>query len=477
MKIPFVGGAYTTRSLNLNAQACINLFPVVDQEGGKDKTALYGTPGLNLFYDRGSLGEVRGMKAIGDYLYAVIGNTLYKLDQHGDIATTITGTLNNSVSPVFMDNSDTQLLIISPGDTGYLHTIGASTVAAISDSDFPTPSSLVYYDTYFIVTEEDTDNYFISSSGDGSAWDALDYSSVEGSGDNTKCAITIRNQLWLFGESSSEIHYNSGDSDFPIERIPGGIIGRGIGAVHSLVRVGDSLVWLDDNGLVVMASGTNQQVISTRQIEYQIKSYLTFEDAIGFHNVQEGHRFYWLTFPTGNATWVYDFTTNFWHQRSSTWEDGIPGRHHANCYAYFKNKHLIGDYLNGKIYELDMDKFTDDGVEIRRVRAAQTIHNERRKFINHRFEIEFEGGTGLETDDSDVGEGDDPQAMLDWSDDEGHTFKNEVWADMGKAGEHNRRAIWRRLGSSRNRVYRVTITDPVKVVIISAYLKTTLGTS
>ena len=124
-----------------------------------------------------------------------------------------------------------------------------------------------------------------------------------------------------------------------------------------------------------------------------------------------------------------------------------------------------------------MDKFTDDGIEIRRVRAAQTIHNERRKFINHRFEIEFEGGTGLETYDSDIGEGDDPQAMLDWSDDGGHTFKNEVWADMGKAGEHNRRAIWRRLGSSRNRVYRVTITDPVKVVIISAYLKTTLGTS
>lgn len=49
MEIPFIGGAYTGRSLNLNAQVCQNLYPVMDNEGGKNAIALMNTPGLNLF--------------------------------------------------------------------------------------------------------------------------------------------------------------------------------------------------------------------------------------------------------------------------------------------------------------------------------------------------------------------------------------------------------------------------------------------
>ena len=46
MEIPFVGGAYLGRSLNLNAQVCQNLYPVVDNEGGKKVLALMGVAGL-----------------------------------------------------------------------------------------------------------------------------------------------------------------------------------------------------------------------------------------------------------------------------------------------------------------------------------------------------------------------------------------------------------------------------------------------
>jgi len=46
MEIPFVGGAYLGRSPNLNAQVCQNLYPVVDQQGGKSVLALFGVPGL-----------------------------------------------------------------------------------------------------------------------------------------------------------------------------------------------------------------------------------------------------------------------------------------------------------------------------------------------------------------------------------------------------------------------------------------------
>ena len=86
--------------------------------------------------------------------------------------------------------------------------------------------------------------------------------------------------------------------------------------------------------------------------------------------------------------------------------------------------------------------------------------------------MDFESGTGLVT-----GQGNDPQAMLDWSDDGGHNWSNEHWTDIGAIGNYETRAIWRRLGSSRNRVFRLTISDPIKVIIIAARMDAEIGVS
>lgn len=68
----------------------------------------------------------------------------------------------------------------------------------------------------------------------------------------------------------------------------------------------------------------------------------------------------------------------------------------------------------------------------------------------------------------------DPQVMLRWSDDGGHTWSNEHWRSMGLTGEWGRRVIWRRLGMTvklRDRVYEVSGTDPVKIAIMGAELQ------
>jgi hypothetical protein len=44
-------------------------------------------------------------------------------------------------------------------------------------------------------------------------------------------------------------------------------------------------------------------------------------------------------------------------------------------------------------------------------------------------------------------------------------------------GKYKNRAIWRRLGFARDRIYEVVVTDPVKAVIISANLKASVGES
>jgi hypothetical protein len=63
--------------------------------------------------------------------------------------------------------------------------------------------------------------------------------------------------------------------------------------------------------------------------------------------------------------------------------------------------------------------------------------------------------------------------MLRWSDDGGHTWSNEHWAFMGRIGEYYRRVFWRRLGMTlklRDRVYEISGTEPVKVIIMGAEL-------
>jgi hypothetical protein len=68
-----------------------------------------------------------------------------------------------------------------------------------------------------------------------------------------------------------------------------------------------------------------------------------------------------------------------------------------------------------------------------------------------------------------------PQAMLRWSNDGGSTWSNEFWTPIGALGKYTNRAIWRRLGMARDRVFEVSMTDPVNAVIVSANLKSSAG--
>jgi len=71
--------------------------------------------------------------------------------------------------------------------------------------------------------------------------------------------------------------------------------------------------------------------------------------------------------------------------------------------------------------------------------------------------------------------GTDPHISLSYSDDGGHTFSSEKSVSIGKIGDRYRRAIWRRLGQSRDRVFRVTCSDPVKLTLLGARIDAVVG--
>ena len=107
-----------------------------------------------------------------------------------------------------------------------------------------------------------------------------------------------------------------------------------------------------------------------------------------------------------------------------------------------------------------------------RARSCQHLHKDQRRVFHHSLQVDFESGVGAVT-----GQGVDPTAMLRWSDDGGFTWSNNHHATIGALGNYATRAIWRRLGSARDRLYEVSISDPVKAVIIGADLNLSMGDS
>jgi hypothetical protein len=408
---------------------------------------------------------------VADYIYAVVGDKLYKVDYDGT-GTQLSGTFSKSQGVVWMADNGIEIMIVEPGETAWTFDLTSEALTEISDANFPTPMNVCFLDGYFTVIEQGTFNLWISAQYDGSSWAATDYATAEKQMDNLLSQIVVSGQLVLLGEKNTEVWYNSGATTFPLEVIAS--IDIGIYAPESVAQDKDSIFFLDDDLRVINSVGYQPRVISTPQVEYQLSQYKedNLKNARGYVYTQEGHTFYVLWFPSENVTWVYDKTTEFWHERQSFVTDrtGRYNRHRGCCHAKLKDKDIVGDFENGKLYQYNLGVYADDGNTIKRVRTAQVVEQDGKNIFFSALEIDLETGVGLAT-----GQGSDPQMMLDWSDDSGRTWGNELQASIGKIGENETRVRWRKLGKSRNRVFRLTVSDPVPVHIIKAHLEARRG--
>jgi hypothetical protein len=329
-------------------------------------------------------------------------------------------------------------------------------------------------DGYFVFNEPNSQKVWVTSLLDCLSVDPLDFASAEGSPDGLISLIVDHREAWLFGTNSVEVWYDAGNADFPLQRIQGAFNEIGCIAPYSVAKLDNSLFWLGADargrGVVYRANGYTGQRVSTHAVEWQIQQYGNLSDALAYTYQQDGHSFYVLIFPTANTTWVYDAATQAWHERAG-WNNGSFTRHRSNCQMAFNSEVIVGDFENGNIYAFDLDDYSDNGQIqkwLRSWRALPTGQNNLKRTAHHSLQLDVETGVGLN-----VGQGSDPEVMLRWSDDGGHTWSNYHTASIGKIGEYYRRVFWRRLGMTlklRDRVYELSMTDPVKVAIMGAEL-------
>lgn len=473
--IPFVGPTYTLRSQAFEAQRCINLYPEVTEfpQRGKEIAALYGTPGLRHFTTLATGGGVRGLyTSRGGRVFAAQDRWLYEINPAGGAVAY--GQLLTTNGPVRMADNGLQLMVVD-GTRGYLLTLATNVFQIITDPDFPPGATHVgFLDGYFVVNEGASGRFYVTALYDGSQVDALDVATAEGSPDPVTALLVDHREVWLMGPASGEIWFNAGDADFPLARIQGAFLEEGIAAPGSLAKMDNSVFWVgaSERGQAIVWRAANYQPlrISTHAVEYALAQYPTISDATAFAYQQEGHSFYVLSFPSGNATWAYDAGTGLWHERASLEPTGTLSRHRAHVHTFGHGRHLVGDYSLPIIYTYDLDYYSDNGQPLPRIRHAQSHARGRYWSFHESLEIRLDAGIGLA-----AGQGSDPQMMLQWSDDDGSTWSSEHWVTMGNVGAYGTRARWRRLGRARERIYRIRVTDPVRVAIIGADLEATEG--
>lgn len=465
---------YASPYYSVGKEECVNLY--VEKAISETSLVPYyyvSIPGLRIFSNKTSSRVCRGLyRTSNNRLFGVFGNSFEEVLESGQHL--IHGTIETFSDSVTMTDNTYQLMMVD-GKFGYIFDFVTREFTQIDQETFPNGATHVTcIDTYFLANKPNSIYYYWSAQNNGLSWNPLDFASKEGMPDDVVAIKELKNQLWVFGNYSTEVHYDTAETTTQVwQRYEGAIIDVGCSAPFSISRIEDNIFWVgtDKTGNIAIWSneGMAPVKISTRGIEQLINHEVgqTLVDrAIGFSYAQAGHLFYNITFPNSELTLTYDITTKTWHRRSSLGNDGLDKKWRAQYSAYCYGKNCFGDNNSDSVYYADVEYYQNDlpegGTrEIKRVRTTPILQSNQKRIRHNSLQVLFEQGTGLNN-----GFGQDPKMLLYISDDNGQSYPGRREALIGKIGQTEYRTRFLCLGHSRKRVYKIIVTDPVKIILV-----------
>ncbi|RQE49364.1 hypothetical protein [Pseudomonas aeruginosa] len=467
MKFPLTQGAYEARSVIANAQRCLNLFPESNTDDAPFPMTHYTTPGLLL---KGVAPSGDGWRCLyaanNGNLYGVAGEKVYRIKP--DFTFTELGSILYSTGPVYAVDNGIYVLMVDGTLNGYTIKLNTDEFATISSSAFYGSSRVDLADDYLLLNRPGTNQWYISKF-QAVEFDALDFAAKTGFSDNVVAVAAAKRQVFVFGELTTEVWFNEGNTDFTFSRMPGAFIQHGCAAVGSIQQMDGSLYWLSRSpqGHCVFVRSVNYEAarISTHAIEQEISKYARIDDAIAYTYQQEGHFFYVVTFPAADKTWVYDVATQLWHERAWLDEFGKEHRHRSNCHAFWQGMTLVGDWENGNLYEMRPDVYQDNGEAIRRVRSFPHMLSDSNRVMYRELIAAMQVGEGR-PDSFESGE-----LRLRWSDTGGASWGSSISSELGPRGDHIRSLQFQRLGYARDRVFELSWMANTKTALNGVFLR------
>lgn len=453
----------------------------VETNAAGDFIRVRKSPGLKEFANVGN-GPIRGVFSIQSRLFVASGNELYLITNNSE---TLLGDIGGNTELVnFAANGtdDNQIIVIS-NKKGYIYddTLG---FRLITDPDFDPDYSVASLNQIFWVNKASSNEFQGSDIANGDSWPALRFGSAEQSPDPVQYVAQKRSALWFLGTRTCEYwQTDSADINLPVRPVLGATLERGVGAKFSVAEWQDSIFFLADDFSVWVIEGTAFRKISDIALEYAIKGdgfkegYITPERAEGFFIDHPSHKLYVLTFKASKVTWIFDITTNLWHKRSSNDLGFWRGR--TSTLGF--NKILVGDALDGRIWELDENTFDEGGEPLKFQMTTPPVSADQADIFISYVEPNIEVGVGEFTNIVlGVGKADlvEPLMGVEFSKDGGITWKSKRSLKIGQSG--NRQKITRSYQFGRtkkgfNFVLRFTCADNIPIFFYKVWVDLELG--
>lgn len=471
----FIGPAYEAKSPIANSERADNIYLETTASQGAAKQAFfYGTPGTRrLLTADGGAGASggRGSFSQDGRTWTVVGGDVYEVSIAGATATRI-GSVPDDGKPVFFASNGRggeQLAICGGGQLAILDLVTGVFTPAVALPHTNAPTWLAFIDGYFLLGERDTIRVWFCNLEDGLIWDALDFFARSQTSDNIVGGVVFRNRVWTFGSLTSEVFYDSGDSDNPFVPYPGSVMQEGLVSLWAVGVQGESVVWMaqdaEGSNRIVRATDYAPTVISTPGIAAQLASCSTLADVEVAIYEQIAHPFAVWTCPSygpAGASFGWDAREQQWHTRSTRDAAlGVDKQWIARGLCSPGAAVLCGGWQSDGLFLLDLDAFEDDGGMIVRTRRAPYLSAENQWLFLDQVELGMQAGVGLVT-----GQGSDPKVGLRISRDGAHTFDFAGFANLGAIGDYLERAFWVMLGRARadRLVLEVYQSDPVRCV-------------
>ena len=455
-----VGDSKPHRAKSQTSARTLNLFPEISSTGETGQSLLAWPGALNYSFQSGVNDRGMWVNRKTGILYKVTDNTLYEVSQETGAQTslgTITGT-----GPVVMSDDGTNLLIATGGDA---YQWNGTTLTEVLGSEGE-PGASVDVLNNLTIWQGAGNRFGVSDAGNPSSIQSNNYGSAETIGDDLLRVIVFKQNLYLFGSASLEVHYLTDTNEPPFQLIQNSVQPIGIASTFAVCKNENYIYWLSGDKRLYRASAYQPQKVTNAQIGYEFDQYVVSDCRL--YSVKfSGQNFVVMLFPLQNKSWVYSEDTGaFFEIAYGANEDITIMSSFANAYGRL----LIASRFDGNIYEWDLDTFTDIGEPIVRERIIDPISRSsigvfRDSLRMSRFELEIEKGVGNAT-----GKGVNPIIMMSASYDQGKSFTNEVWIRTGRKGEAREVVKYDNMATFYNLAIKIRTTDPNFVAIHGGYI-------
>ncbi len=421
----------------------------------------------------GSGNPVRGMWEMAGVQYVVIGPILYSatIDNTNSVTLTalnvVIGIVGGDQFVRMTDNGACMVILIPGTPIAYTYTIGGG-LQQLTNTFF---TALGAIDCWFV------DSYIVFLAINGTTFFNDDGRQVSGSGQITFTTaasftrefgtdlfvggIVDHREVVLFGTRTTEGYINAGNpAGSPFSSAPDSFMQIGCHPLcgYTVCEQDQSVFWVANDKTVRRRNGQTPVIVSNSGIE-QILSTINLTGSYALFPTAYGHPLYVLTCPNANGphagrTLVYNCRTQKWFELESYDLENSVNAWRPLCYYNGFGYQLVGDTYSDAVGILNENAFTEfTNTQICEF-VTQSIYSKHDRIQHRRLEVIITAG-GATTPTA------TPIIDIFESDDSGRTFV-QCWdvQNLGGQGQYDQRAVVFNLGQSRDRVYKVRVTDP-----------------